>query len=719
MGACGWSTNWDERFTGLTGTGVNPGSFIYQDPSGNQTYVSTNATGQLTGAGVQLSRVRTTFFDENAPIAGSTNVSLGTAASLGIPAWSGVSVLDVPNASATAIPLGGFVAGNVSLRSYPTAAFAVRSSGSTAPTTGIGYQIYDKTTGLSSWLVYAVGTSWTAGLPSGATVVNLGGTIAGSWDNVSRDAYQDVRNNSAFGASTDDFYVSSVQVFNPSTNSSSAAIYVDAWRLEGGDYSLVNDTNPTWTANGTGTTTSSDAMVGSASVRVPSALITSSPNCTTSNSCTGSATAIDLGKDSFANFWWKKVGGSTVAITFHFTDTRSGTACASGCNLTYYDGVVAPAEPAGVSAMAIQISPTVPTAWSHVTRDVADDARQMFGLYASTTDATPDPLTMSGYQFSGVDGNFALIDDFAMTSIANVALDSRYGAPEEYQHPSSAGDSTFLFDFMAEYPDGTTHYFNRDGLLTRITDQNGHSIKLDWTAGASGVYQSAETLTTIHAASDGTSFARQFVVSYAAGSVTFAENLGTTSASTSIRKAVFYTTTNADGSVDLAKVSPASHTPTYTCGGHPSGCVEFSYTDTTNHQLSDIADPRWDGSTSGANDYRFDITWSNSADVSPDSTVHPTAILDRSHAGTALLRILSWNHDTDTTPLYRRPLYQDAAATADGYAIYAELTPEGEDHYDFAAMACVSNNCSSSANWPVGTTAAWPPTRPAARNTTA
>ena len=61
LGACGWSTNFDERLTAT----ATPGKFTYQDPSGNIYFVSTDSNGQMNGAPGSLQRVRYTIFDDN------------------------------------------------------------------------------------------------------------------------------------------------------------------------------------------------------------------------------------------------------------------------------------------------------------------------------------------------------------------------------------------------------------------------------------------------------------------------------------------------------------------------------------------------------------------------------------------------------------------------------------------------------------------------------
>ena len=61
LGACGWTTNYDERVKVST----DAGRYTYQDPSGNLYPVSTDGNGQLNGGpGISVQRSRWTLFDD-------------------------------------------------------------------------------------------------------------------------------------------------------------------------------------------------------------------------------------------------------------------------------------------------------------------------------------------------------------------------------------------------------------------------------------------------------------------------------------------------------------------------------------------------------------------------------------------------------------------------------------------------------------------------------
>ncbi len=680
LNACGWYTNYDEGFDIWNDTEAHAGIYMYQDPSGNRYRVVANG-GQLVGGGTaQLHKVRSTIVDENRP----SDYPDGLVPASGEPfdtAFSGDYVLETPSNASTYI---GAV-NNVDLATYPRAAFAVRTT--SAPSAGVAFKIYDVEREAYAWFVYTVGTDWSTGYKQKA----LNGAIIGAWAYYSRNLLTDLTADLPTGwSASDDFQVTNASVLSRS-QSYNESTYLDAWRLESAGTTLIADANPAWSANGSGTGTSSDALLGTYSVSVPANPYSSSPDCT--GSCFSGGSTLDLSSKPFAHWWWKKAGGSTVAVTFHVKNTRSTSAtCGTGCDLTYYAGSAAPVgSDNGTTSRALQVSTVTPDDWSSVTRNVLGDARQVFQLYNDAAGGAADPVSMTGYRLTGADGHHALYDDLAMTAIPAIGNTDRWGRAGEYGLPSTPGSGVFTYDFQAEYADGTTHYFNADGLLTRITDRDGNPVNLDWDLVGEDAGQGGYALAAVRAPSDGGSYERQLVVSNGSGSVTFTEDLGTTSASTSSRAAVFY---NSGGTLPtLTKVSPARNA-THICDGRPSGCLEFSYG--ASQSLNWVADPRWDGSTSGPTDYRFQISWENQG-----LNGKATAITDKSH-GEALLKVLSWDN-APTGSLYRMPLLQTASEAAANYAEYVTLTPDGSALRSHAPQACSGDNC---ATWPSATAAA-------------
>lgn len=169
-------------------------------------------------------------------------------------AFSGLYAVRVAAASAS-VSLGAIDRSN--LNTYRFARFAMKAS-STAPSSGLGFKIHNATTGNDTWLVYTVGTSWT----STGEQIHLGGTINGSsWAYYSRDLYTDVRGNAAFGDWTDDYEVTAVTIYNKSGQTGD--VYVDGLRLEAGQSLVIEDANPSWSANaGLASLVTSDKVAG-------------------------------------------------------------------------------------------------------------------------------------------------------------------------------------------------------------------------------------------------------------------------------------------------------------------------------------------------------------------------------------------------------------------------------------------------------------------------
>jgi len=706
LGACGWSTNWDERFTAVAS--ASGGAFIYQDGQGRRFQADTDPDGQITGPiPGQATRARVTIFDENYPSSAYASVMTASAAGLsGAP--SGSLVLRMSNASLAGI--GG--APSVDLGSYPLVAFAVRTNGNLSAS--LDFKIHDVQQNADQWFKYTLGTDWATGFPQ----KNVAGTIANTWMYVSRDMLRDFIGAAGFPAAwsaNDTFQVTSVQHTAPSGGS--GYVYYDAIRLEPLATTSIGDNLPSFVGGSASLNTRDYIVAGTgapASVPVASANVAGSPDCSAACFNGGSAMALNV-YYPFTHWWWKKVGGTTAAVVIHLKDTRSN---ATG-DITYYAG---PTPPAGASH-AIQVTPALPTDWSRVTRNVLEDARQVLGFYNDAGDGSADPVSMTGFKLVGGDGNFLLVDDLSYASIPDAAGVDRWGHTDEYGLPNAtyngAGGQALpvvgLYDFRIDFPDGTSHFFNRDGLLVRIADRDGNATRLDWSvAGGAGTTQSSYTLTAIRGASDGSSsggvtFSRSLSVATVAGTagapttVTFGESVGgvATGQDASSRTAVFSVATaqTASGTTpaynvgDLVSVSPARNWQGSGCTGTPSGCAVFGYADNAGHALSMVRDPRY----SSSNQYAMSVTWDTSAG---GSTAAPTAVLDLSRHSAPQLRVFRWSHNTDSAPAYTRPLYADAAALAKGYAMHVDLSPDGSQLAAYAPQPCTGGDCAT--NPPAG-----------------
>jgi RHS repeat-associated protein len=698
LGACGWWTNWDERL--IASPDLTVGNYTYQDPSGDRYLVDSDGDGQLiSGAGVRLARQRVTLWDEAGSLpSGTTAASLVTAASEGIAAFSGANVLKV--AANTSVVVTPKDSADYDLNTFRYARFGLRSS--SAASSAVCFKVHNLSDSdvVDDWFCYTVGSAWT----SGDDQIALGQTInGGAWAYYNRDLWVDVRDDGDFGSSLDHYQIVDVEV-RRSASGNSGSIYLDGWRAETGTTTKIADANLGWT-NGA-TTTSSDHAVGSLALKVATASLAASPDCLN----TGCTTTNGLYGYRFVHWSWKKVGGQSAAVVVHLKDKRTN---ATG-DITYYAGPVAPPG----AAHPIQVSAVVPAGWTQVTRNVLEDGRQVLNFFNDLSvgidpsdppsqGPTPDDLDTTGFGVWGVDGDFLLIDDYAYASVPDAGA---AGAG----HPNATADAVFTADFTATYRDGTVHAFNADGLLERISDRDGNALDLDWTITRNVAGQAAYRLATIRGPADGASsayvpatrapspksattrtFQRQIGVTYAGSSpvtVTFTERLGTTAHAVTGRSTIFSvatatsSTANAKHAIgDVIAIKPARE-PGSSCGSHPNGCAEFSYIDTSAHQLQYVSDPRWDGSTSGASDFRFGIVWSGT---------DPTEIGDRSHGGAPLLRVLDYAKTGTITPAAQRVLWQDAAALRAGVARYTDLTSDGRLLYDYLPLACTGSplNC--------------------------
>jgi RHS repeat-associated protein len=679
LSACGWATSYDERFIETAGT-----TFTYVGPDGNQYLVDNDADQQLTsGAPNLLERVRTTLFDEQVPSVCCSAVSLIDPS----PGFTPVAGQYVLRTAYNASPVDLGYSRDATLNTFRNVRFGVRTSAAT--TAGVGFQIKNVTTGASKWFVYTIGSSsWSVSDPYLWLNQSVG---SGAWTYVTRNLYQDVRDNGAFGAAHDEYRVDNVRTYFKSGATGYA--YLDALRLEPTESAIIEEANPSWSTNaGLTSAVSGDAAAGSTAIRVNQAALGNSPDCNTTaptTPCWGT-TQGGLWSYAFVHWQWKKVGGSSAAVVFHLKDERTGTTS----DITYFAG---PTPPPG-AVNPIQVSDATPVGWSTVTRNLLQDARQVLNYYNDSplgTSAsappsqgpTPDDVRLVGYKVAAVDGNFVLIDDFDYGTLPDVGA-------EQLGAPTSSSDTTFTYDFKATYRDGSIHSFNNRGLLTRIADRDGHAVGLDWSVPDPTVYSAiGYRLDRIHAATDATTSAagtydREIELSYGSGSVTFTEKLGLTSAPVTGRSTIFNVAASASsdyGIGDVLSIKPA-RAPSCAASGTPSGCAILRYTDGTNHRLAFVGDPRWDQtSTSGANDLRFEATWSGGA---------PAAIVDRSQGATPILRVLSYDVG-GALPAATRPAWQDAAGLAKNFASYVDMTSDGRAVYEYIPLSCGAADCAS------------------------
>ena len=313
LAACGWYTNFDERLT----PAANPGDYTYQGPSGNRYYVGRDGDGQLTSAApIWLERPRATVIDENGPATGSITYTT-------LQAFSGAGSLTMLSNNAAGVVVG---IPTIHLQDYPFVSFAARTDGATG--LGVDFKIHDATDSSvpDAWIVYTVGTDFTTcckkvHLPNGNTYGSASGTLVNGWYQVNnQEIFFDAR--AQMGAGTyDDLTLIGFQLTG---NGATGNSYVDAVRFEPIRSVYTSNGQSSWTANSQ-SGTSSDHPTDPLSPLTTSALITptslsASPECA---GCTGSGGG--LGILPFVSWWWKKVGGSSIATVIHFKDLRQGS----------------------------------------------------------------------------------------------------------------------------------------------------------------------------------------------------------------------------------------------------------------------------------------------------------------------------------------------------------------------------------------------------------
>ena len=680
--ACGWGTNFDEQIENAS-SGSN---LTYRDEAGNRYFISPNANGQLiSNAPDQIDRPRITVLDENV-VAGWTTTGSGLPTITTSDAISGTHSYSFNSANtAGATTSGSAVAPiNVNLNQYQMAGFEVKSSGGGM---GVGFQIQDKTTGLKKWLVYTYGTDFSLPDPNAVKIAeggNPSGWVSAGGSSTQTElnllsavlAYRNGSGVDTFGGPNDQYSVVGIGMYG---NGSAGADLIDALRFEPGQTVFFDDptaSSPTWTSGGSNATISTQSpAVGTSYLQVSPAGLSSEPTVKGLN--------IGLSSSPYVNWYWRKVGGSTVSQTFYVHDAKSNT---TG-TVTYYAG---PTVPAGVDATtAIQVSATAPNAWTRVTKDIQDDARQLNKFYnnqstsyGNATPGTPaasDPVVLDGYTLDAVDGSYAGFDAEALLSQPSV---------------NATTGQMSASDFVVTLTGGETHAFNQDGLLTSIRDLDGNPLTLKWnydyttTTGGPTAYQLSQIIAPsagmpTGASGTGPAAIREIDVTYTSTSVKFTEKLGVSGA-TSGRSAEF--DTNSAG--DLVTVNPASNAGACATSG-ARGCVGYAYD--SSHDLTRVYDPRYDGSNS---DYT-DVGYSKigfGAGSSTATTITPAA------TGDPLLRVLAAN--ANPSGAYQRPEWQTADSIQANYAYYADLTSGGSAYTEFRAIPCAAANCAGGTTTP-------------------
>ena len=235
-----------------------------------------------------------------------------------------------------------------------------------------------------------------------------------------RDLFNDVK--TLHGTANDEYEVTA---FQTTSSGQSGYTWIDAVRFEGARTVHLDDTEPTWSGGGLFRFSLDARVCGRHRVDpgrarrlgIEPLLLVSRSTC---------FSAFDIGRTPFLRWSWRKSGGGTVAISLDVQDTRDTSKTGTITDLRR-------ALPADRRAEPDQVSPMVPSAWSQVMRNVADDARQVLGLFNDdpsngSSGPVADPVQLTGYRLVADDGAFAAFDDLRSMSLTNIG-DGQYGRP--------------------------------------------------------------------------------------------------------------------------------------------------------------------------------------------------------------------------------------------------------------------------------------------------
>ena len=642
LGACGWSTNFDERLSVTS----DPNNFTYQDPAGNVYFMGTDANGQITGGPGSMQRVRYTLLDDNRhtwdsmPLFDTSNPYVGSIS---------YRVTGTGTANASITP-------NAPVNRLSHLYFSVRGT-STTNYGGMGVQVKNTKTAVSAWFGYWFGPSSSGWSMAGMNHQIYMGTNSAGWRSYDTWLWNDVRVHPELfgtGASDDDeFVVTTVRM----AGGSAGFNWFDGIYLAPHPSTLIADALPAFVSGGSyASLNTADKAAGSASVQVAPVDVASSPSANFTD------TEKRMSTYPFIRWSWRKVGGTTIAVSFTVKDVRVP---ANTGTVIYYSGEYK----TEYGDHAIPVSTELPGAWTTVTRNVEEDARQLLGFYDDPTTSSPSAPPSRG----------PVPDELELVSYKLIARDGEYGLFDETYLLTQSGIEKVISpgteDFVLTNGDGSQHYFNLDGLLERIVDRNGNAVNLDYTYNYGTNGPTAYTLTGIRAAGDGMALSsgtaqRELVVTRGTGWVRFSEQLGSTT-SFSGR----YTEFQVAGS-DLTAVIPARRSAACASGG-ATGCVKFTYTGS--HLLNRVYDPRSTG------------TDSNYAQVTYTGTA-PQKITDASRSEDLLIV----NNYAVGGSSYRRVLWQDAAALNAQMAFYTDLSPDGSTLREYQPLGCIVITCTPS-----------------------
>jgi RHS repeat-associated protein len=668
--SCGWTTTYDQGFTS-----DGYGGYLFRDADGTVYSVDPNSHGQLMGLPYTANRYRVTLWDENTVGGWSSGPGVSSTQYYPTSDPSGHSMYVSAAAAATttsAIP-------KVNLAQYPLLYLAGVVQSSSAGL-GIMFTVKDSKTGVSKKISYVFGPNFSMGADIAKNPLTAAWTTWTSltsanapnvWSDITASLSIWTSSSLNPAAISDPFVVTAVAL---DTSGSSGYGYYDTVRFESGGSTLADESLPNFTPSGSATLISTDAYQGTHSIAVlPAQTATSGQT-------------VNMSQYPYMSWAWRKQGGSSVAITFNFTDTKANTTNLPG-SITYYAG----ARLASYGSNAIQVSPTVPQNWTLVRRDLDDDARTVLGYYTNSdttgsnnqpsSGPTPDPISMTGYTLIAGDGTWAHFDAIAADSLPDPGN----------QVGMSHGD-----DFGITMAGGVQHRFDQDGYLTSILTPSPtgtpYKTAIAWTYDFTQK-PGSHTLSSITAPSDGASLSsgtarRRILVQNDANSngngavtcgwsgankhcVRFTEQLGSTS-SYSGRYAEFdYAASTVDGKNDLLAVIPGRLSAPCAATG-PRGCLTIAYDPYTAHVLVTAYDPRYDGSNLDHTSVLYDLGL-------------PSGIVDDAEVDN---EIYVYMYEGIGSGAFAEVQWADSAANALGMARFTDIDPNGAVRAEWAPKLC-------------------------------
>jgi RHS repeat-associated protein len=431
--SCGWSTNADERIT--QPLSANP---IYQDASGRRHAGLVDHVGQIMwagAAGVDLTHRRVTLLDDVVR-SGWTGTTPSIVTS---PIASGEYAYQLPDgATATLTGLA------IRLNTYPQIGWQTRTT--SANSSAVVFTLVDNA-GQTRTIAYVHGTPFSTG--ANIVVADSQGSTVGAFVATTHNVYAD-----ALAADPTLGRELTLTGLMLKAAAGAGATTFDALAMTPSTTTLVADANPTWTT-GSAVTETSDVYAGSASLQLSSG--TASQNLSN----------VSLAETPFLTWAWKKGAGTGLALQVTVTDLSTN----DRRTITYFAGASSynPPGDAGIAAGS-----GLPVGWTRVTRNVLDDARNVFKAYADPVGVRSDT---SQTRF-GPHGDFFRLD--AWSVIDGDSLPALFDSVMLGSAPSVASGDTG-HEWATVRGDGTTAYFNEGGRLAQLVDPSGNSQSYRWT----------------------------------------------------------------------------------------------------------------------------------------------------------------------------------------------------------------------------------------------